>query len=111
MLSNEKWSKRGLVGDPLKATIGDLVSWLETKPRDERYDYSETFNCALCHFLSDNGVALPAVDSRAWGTDTERATLPEDFKWIAGGDYLFQIDAKPAWTFGEMLDRARSLAE
>ena len=50
-------------------TISDVLAWARTKPADERYDYENPRNCALCQFLRETGRCdAPAVSSGyGWG--------------------------------------------
>ena len=43
-------------------SVADVLAWARTKPADERYDYGDPSDCALCHFLIVTGRAVdPSV--------------------------------------------------
>jgi hypothetical protein len=38
-------------------TVAEFLAWVRTKPADERYEYCDPGNCALCGFLRETGRA------------------------------------------------------
>ena len=42
-------------------SIPQFLAWARTKPADERYDYWDTRNCAMCQFLRDRGLPVRAA--------------------------------------------------
>ena len=36
-------------------TIADVLAWARTKPADERYNYCDSFKCAVAQFGRDTG--------------------------------------------------------
>ena len=106
--------------DPFNPTLDHLIAWLETKPANGTYTYSEPQRCLLCQYLKDHGVANPYANSKRWGTTGVKFMIfrfksveslrdvPADFDMIAKGDAagLYQ-----SWCYGSALIRARIVRE
>lgn len=85
-------------------TIADVLAWARTKPADERYNYSDLDNCALCQFLRDTGRAIrPEAGGSFWsGVNSLGETI--------GGDIQTGLDrALVAQTFGALVTRLEAL--
>ena len=103
-------------------TISDVLAWARTKPADERYDYSDGSNCALCQFLDETGrAANPRVDmwqlsSAGQWYDADApdagAQYPAIMEPALNGGCGFSKAGEPlddAWTFGGLVERLEKL--
>lgn len=81
--------------DPL--SLASFVSWLEIQPRNTRYDYCDSFDCALGRYLKTIGhedFAIGKVEGFWPGVDT-------DFILQGSGEY-------EDWTYSHVIERARA---
>jgi hypothetical protein len=88
-------------------TIADVLAWARTKPADERYDYEDSGNCALCQYLREvTGDEEPSVGSTIYYPITGGvAPLPDWANDAAVGD------GKPkSHTFGLFVKRLEALS-
>lgn len=97
-------------------TIADVLAWARTKPADERYNYQDSTNCALCQFLRDTDRAeRPRVSMWAdnvrggWSEDwQDRREYPKIMEPVLSGDGSFEGD-ETLWTFGGLVSRLEAL--
>lgn len=98
-------------------TIADVLAWARTKPADERYDYQDTGNCALCQFLKASGLAERPYVEMYWadvpGGWRDRGAsglsgYPEVMEPALSGDGSFGGNSE-LWTFGALVERLEAL--
>jgi hypothetical protein len=94
-------------------TIQDVLNWARTKPADERYDYTESSNCALCQFLRDTArVASPGVlPDRWWDHEgTNRGRVSEELNaQLRSSDEECESNGIGISTFGALVARLEKL--
>lgn len=113
MLHNPKWD----VANSSIMTVGSLVNWLERKPIDGQYMYSECKGCLLYQYFNDMGMEVHHVDSSRYylGSDTMGVLFPYILNQIAYGNsgeneyYANEYYTGRYRTFGEALRIARDL--
>lgn len=58
-----------------------FAEFCESKPADEKYEYTDSQNCAFCQFLKHLGFKYPGVWPSSWRPDgrceADRQLLPE----------------------------------
>lgn len=93
-------------------TIADVLAWARTKPTDERYNYTDSGNCAVCQFVRETGrVAEPSLG----GNHGDGAKLIDASEWRFVGVVPAPIcqaaigDGPPEWTFGALVTRLEAL--
>ena len=81
-------------------SLRGLIAWLETKPADEQYEYSQPLKCVAAQYLQSMGC--PEKDSSVdFGGYVALETKAPDRDW------LYQIVSQFPQTFGAALERAR----
>lgn len=98
MLYDPKWEQQTKT-DPF--TLESLIAWLEKRPADNEYCYTETGECLLAQYFSASGYGPVLMGANEFGRKgiAESIPLPVGFNKIALG--------YPR-TFGAALERARS---
>lgn len=86
MLYNPNWGKI--------YTIENFYLWLKTKPKNEIYDYTNAFNCAVAQYLQAQGID----DANKYFLD------PESLRKYGWHDIVFNVEEKD--TFGAAMRRA-----
>lgn len=87
-------------------TISDVLAWARTKPADERYDYDDVANCAMCQFLRDTGRASdPNVGSLTWDDLDNLETLDS----VPFDPRLDKVVKHGSHTFGALVTRLEAL--
>ncbi len=58
-----------------------FAEFCESKPADEKYEYTDSQNCAFCQFLKHLGFKSPSVGPFSWwpydGRESDRQPLPD----------------------------------
>lgn len=97
-------------------TIADVLAWARTKPADERYNYSDNTNCALCQFLRETGRAVSPTVVPYFGADDPeggwRDTEDGDLRQYGAAldDAVRGSSDGRRWTFGALVKRLEKLA-
>lgn len=98
MLSRQEWSipKVQPVARPGVFSIDGVISWLETMPADQSYDYHDCRGgCFYGQYLAAHGLSWSIIVAGGFEAQFMRLVYRE------------VAHAHP-WTFGSALDRARS---
>jgi hypothetical protein len=100
-------------------TIADVLAWARTKPADEKYDYSDSGNCALCQFLRETfRAASPSVRPYMPGETVgggwreagrDRVPYPQELESALRADGAYDIPLDEQWAFGELVERLEAL--
>jgi hypothetical protein len=101
MLYDPKWEKKiESTADPL--TVVELVAWLERRPADKPYCYTDVGHCLLAQYFSSLGYTEINLNPYwFWrGPNMEKVEYPPIFNEIALGETR---------TFGAALGRARAV--
>jgi hypothetical protein len=93
MLHNPNWQK------PKVNTLESLIAWLETKPPEQRYTYTNGWTCMVAQYYKAKGYWFVTVGPTRFGHGLNRnEELPFGFNAVA---------ARGEPTFGAALERAR----
>lgn len=95
MLYNEDWNKTTV--DPF--SLDSLIAWLEKKPENGSYQYTDPCWCLLALYFKDCGFKDVMVGPEDIHCEKKRYPLPIGFDNISN-------NGRRGWTFGEALDRA-----
>jgi len=99
----------------------NLIKWLESKPRDEKYNYFNGPRCAITTYLFQHGhddlcASICTVhrgvpmEGGGWNFNdpTPIATFPIEWNEAAKAKGASD-EGQKLWTYGQMLDRLRQL--
>lgn len=65
MLYNPEWKSPKTESKNIMS-VESLIDWLERKPSDGTYKYTDGKNCLLCQYFSDMGMEIESVDSGSY---------------------------------------------
>ena len=88
MLQNPNWDR---------GTLHGLIHWLEGKPRDGTYNFSDCSTCLIRQYME-------GVDFEFWPTEMRRIYHGSDEHKIARGTETFGFNQ----TYGAALERAHA---
>jgi hypothetical protein len=96
----------------MKIELEPLIAWLESKPKDGTYRYSNGGNCLLAQYLKAQGADVSSVGPYGYSIRNkegfnERFDMPDDIDDIAAGG----PNDPDTMTYGEALHRAYHLRE
>lgn len=87
--------------------LGTLISWLEKRPTDESYCYTDNGECLLAQYLMACGFSDVCVGGwGAWDYVDHKGHRID----VAGNIVFLHIAKGRPRTFGSALDRAREAA-
>lgn len=94
---------------PCIFSLDALIAWLEKKPADEEYNYTDGKSCLVYQYLTDAGMSISHVTAGRYFTTpyTIGANYPGTFNQIAYGNWETGPNGR---TFGAALQRAREYA-
>lgn len=111
MLYDKRWDKPEVKADP---SLGDLISWLETRDAKARYPFWECSGlCLLGQYMADRGIDWTGSPDSAGGDWTKSSYRQVAEKIFGSATALrptpFDVLSNRPHTFGGALKRARTL--
>lgn len=100
MLNNPNWDKSIM-------SVESLATWLDRKPTDETYKYTDGTSCLLFQYFTDMGMVVNHVDSGRYYLKSDKVigiSYPYVLNKIAYGSCDYGNELR---TFGAALERAR----
>jgi hypothetical protein len=91
------------VAMPAYVTMSNFITWLETMPPDQEYDYLDNRNCLFAKFLKSQGHPDPWADSCNFWLSEDGVGNVDGFKLPIG---INNIASNKPRTFGDALTRA-----
>ena len=86
MLSRKEWTK---------PSLEDFIAWLETKPKDEEYDWGDSRICPCGQYARSIGLD-------DWPSEMNARNRAEACTWYQFNELAYQYPR----TFGDLLARA-----
>jgi len=84
-----------------------LISWLETVPSDDEYNWHSATDCLLCQYFRAQGLPVNSLGiSKITLRDGQSIPIPHRHD-----NPFHDVACREPYTFGAALSRARDLAE